>query len=192
MISDAQAALEGAHAGGPGLIVIAGTGSIAMGKSPSDQWGRAGGWGPVLGDGGSGYSIGLEGLRAVLQAKDGSGSQTLLTAILQQVLGLVTWDEIVSQVYGGELDRETIASLAPHIFLTAEQGDQVSQRIVEKAGRELGRLVWALAETLEMLTPPVSCLGGVFAARRQLWPALVGELDRKKDASGGSWRATRR
>ena len=179
VISDAQAALEGAHAGNPGIIVIAGTGSIAMGKNAAEQWGRTGGWGPILGDRGSGYAIALEGLRAVLEAKDGSGDQTALTTSLQQVLAFESWEELVSQVYRGQLDRETIAALAPYIFHNALQGDLVSQRIIDSAGKDLGRLVWALARTLEMSTPAVSCLGGVFNARRQLWPTLVDELTRK-------------
>ena len=113
VVSDARAALEGAHGGQAGIIVIAGTGSMVLGKAESGQEARAGGLGPLLGDEGSGYRLVLEGLRAVLRARDGAGPDTELTAALAQAFDLTDWNQVIGRVYGGDLTRERLAAAAP-------------------------------------------------------------------------------
>lgn len=172
VVTDARAALEGAHAGGPGLIVIAGTGSIVLGKSAGDVEARAGGWGPLLGDDGSGYRIGLEALRAAYRARDGWGEPTLLDGVLRQHLGIDSWDQAVRRVYGGDLDREHISGLAPLVFRCARQDDPVAIGIVAAAGGGLGRQVGAVAGRLLLTEVDVACAGGVFHQVAALWPFL--------------------
>ena len=75
-----------------GIIIIAGTGSIVLGRDAVGTEARAGGWGPLLADDGSGYAIGLAGLRAVFRARDGWGPSTALTQALQEALSLTSWD----------------------------------------------------------------------------------------------------
>jgi N-acetylglucosamine kinase-like BadF-type ATPase len=172
-VSDARAALEGAHAGEPGIIVISGTGSIVLGKNDSGLEARAGGWGPVLGDEGSGYSIGLEALRAVFRARDGWGPDTRLCAVLREALRIESWDRAVRKVYGGEVGRKQIAALGPQVFAVARQGDEVALRIVAEAGTALGRQVGAVGARLEMTgRADLACVGGVFSEVEMLWPAL--------------------
>ncbi|HKV44339.1 MAG TPA: BadF/BadG/BcrA/BcrD ATPase family protein, partial [bacterium] len=82
--SDATVALAGALACGPGVVVIAGTGSVALGRDPSGREARAGGWGYLFGDEGSGFAIGLGGIRAALRARDGTGAPTALETAIPQ------------------------------------------------------------------------------------------------------------
>ena len=173
VVSDAQGALTGAHGGGPGLIAISGTGSIVLGRDESGREARAGGWGPLLGDEGSGYSVGLEALRAVLRAEDGWGDKTLLAGELQKALGLANWDQLVQKIYGGELDRGRISALCPLVFATARRGDGAARNIIAEAGSALGSQVSAVVRRLRLRgAVALSCTGGVFKEREMLWPSM--------------------
>lgn len=171
--SDARAALEGAHGGQSGIIVIAGTGSMVLGKSQSGQEVRAGGLGPLLGDEGSGYRLVLEGLRAVLRARDGAGPVTDLTPALARAFDLTDWDQVICRVYGGDLTRERIAAAAPHLFAAVRQGDPVAAEILGRETRALGEQVAAVAARLTQRPVDVACLGGVFAEVELVWPLLA-------------------
>ena len=173
VVSDSRAALEGAFGGDDGIVLIAGTGSIAMGRGPEGRVLRAGGWGPVLGDEGSAYALVLAGIRAVLGARDGWGERTALEACLLAVLGLRDWDEVVGAVSSGRLDRERIAAACPRLFAAAREGDGVAARIIADGAGCLGRQAAAVARRLG-LGPrvPVACTGGVFAQAEALWPHL--------------------
>ena len=181
VVSDARAALEGAHGGGPGLIAIAGTGSIVLGKNGIGEESRAGGWGPLLGDEGSGSCIGLDGLRAVFRARDGWGEETQLTEDLREELGIAHWDEAVRQVYSGAWGRDRIAALSPRIFAAVGDGDEVARKIVAAAGTALGGKVGAVARRLDLPEGvDLACVGGVLAREGDLlWPYI------EAGASGG-------
>ena len=173
VVSDAQGALAGAHGGGPGLIAISGTGSIALGRDESGREARAGGWGSLLGDEGSGYSIGLEALRAILRAEDGWGDKTLLAGELKKALGLANWDQLVQKVYRREIDREHISALCPLVFATARRGDGAARNIIAEAGSALGSQVSAVVRRLRLRgAVALSCTGGVFKEREMLWPSM--------------------
>ncbi|NKB70557.1 MAG: hypothetical protein GKR89_26095 [Candidatus Latescibacteria bacterium] len=174
VVSDAQGALEGALGGRPGLIVIAGTGSMVLGKDGDETYLRAGGWGPALGDQGSGYSLGLAGLRAVLQARDGWGPPTNLDGRLLQALGLEGWEQVVACVYGGPCDRSALAALAEQVCQSARGGDAVAERLVEQAAADLGGQVAAVARRLNLgASVEMACVGGLFKADELLWPGLT-------------------
>ena len=171
--SDARAALEGAHAGAPGLIAIAGTGSIVLGKNGEGKLVRAGGWGPLLGDEGGGYYLGLQALQAVTRYLDGAGPDTELVATLSRELDLDCWDRLVPAVYGGEIDHGRIAALGPLVAEVAGRGDAVAVEIVDRAGTALGTQVGAVAQRLGLdREADLCCMGGVFAERGLLQPAL--------------------
>jgi len=174
VVSDARAALEGAHGGHPGLIAISGTGSIVLGKNRLGEERRAGGWGPLLGDEGSGYCIGLDGLRAVFRARDGWGRETQLTEDLKEELGITHWDEAVRQVYSGRWGRDRIAALSPRIFAAVRSGDKVAREVIAAAGTALGGKVGAVARGLDLRGRiDLACVGGVFAREADLlWPYL--------------------
>ena len=174
-ISDAQGALEGAHGGSAGLVVIAGTGSMVLGKNKEGALARAGGWGPVLGDEGSGYALGLEGIRAVLRSRDGWGERTCLERELLRGAGLEDWDQIIAKVYGNGWERKDIAALCPLVCRAARQGDRVAKGVVEAGGRALGAQVVAVARGLG-LTGAIAAagVGGVLENQLDLlWPPLA-------------------
>ena len=160
--SDARAALMGAHAGAAGLIAIAGTGSIVLGQNQDGQLMRAGGWGPLLGDEGGGYYLGLRALRAVARQLDGAGPDTALVEALAEALDMADWSGLIPAVYGGSIDRERIAALGPLVTAAAERGDVVALDIVERAGGALGDQVAAVARRLGLLpAASLCCMGGV-------------------------------
>jgi N-acetylglucosamine kinase-like BadF-type ATPase len=174
VVSDAQAALVGAHGSQAGLVVIAGTGSMVLGRNAQGEQARAGGWGPLLGDEGSGYHLGMEGIRAALRARDGWGPATALDPRLRRALGLEDWDQVVRWIYGGELERGRVAALGLEVVEAAREGDGCALAIVAAAGQALGRQLGAVARKLGLEEgAPVAGVGGLFAARPFLWPALV-------------------
>jgi N-acetylglucosamine kinase-like BadF-type ATPase len=186
-VSDARAALEGAHGGAPGLIAIAGTGSIVMGKNASGTTARVGGYGPLLGDQGSGYAVGLGGLRAALQARDGWGPATRLERDLPAALAMGDWDGIIPAVYRGPLGRDRIAALAPVVFAAARDGDAVARDLVRAAGGALGLQVAAAATRLQLgPIAELSATGGLMQQLEHLWPALAAAA--RPRLPGLTWR----
>ncbi len=162
---DAAVALAGALACRPGVVVIAGTGSVALGEDPAGRQGRAGGWGYVFGDEGSGFALGLGGMRAALRASDGTGPRTVLTERIPLASGH-RLGEIPMAFYEGRLERHQIAELAPVVTASAADGDVVSQRLVDEAADSLAALAAAVITQLQWPdgAMPVATIGGVFAA----------------------------
>ena len=169
VVSDARAALEGAHGGAEGIVCIAGTGSMVLGRNAAGEEARAGGWGPVLGDEGSAYALVLEGVRGALRAVDGSGTGTQLQQDLLEALGLTDWKDIIAAVYGEGLSRERLAEACPAVFAAARAGDRVAVDVIAAGGRALGAQVAAVARRLWLAAPvAVAGAGGVFAEMDRL------------------------
>jgi len=147
--SDARVALEGAFEGSSGIILIAGTGSIAFGKTPEGEILRVGGWGRFIGDEGSGYVIGRDGLTAVSKELDGRGRKTMLTAMVADRFGLSNQERIIEQVYKNNFD---IASVAPLVIQAATGHDLECERILNRAAFELSELVRGLTLRMERAT----------------------------------------
>lgn len=166
---DAAAALAGATGGKPGVVIIAGTGSIAFGEDAQGNRARSGGYGPLLGDEGSGYDIGRKALIAVLRHEDGRGPATLLTERIRQRFLLEKMTDLINLVYGNPapLQRPEIAGLAPMVVEAARDGDGIAREILRVAGRELGLCAAAVLQRLRWepgQTVPVAGSGGVFTA----------------------------
>jgi N-acetylglucosamine kinase-like BadF-type ATPase len=173
IVADARAALEGAHGGEAGIIAIAGTGSIVMGRGKASQVERAGGWGPLLGDEGSAYSFVMAGLRAAGQSHDGSGPATCLEVDLVNKLGLADWDSLIPALYGGHLQRDRLASACPVVFRAARAGDEVARQIIASGAQRLGVQVGAVARRLRLPTASVTLAGGLGEAEGDwLWAEM--------------------
>lgn len=172
--SDGQTALHGALGGGPGILLIAGTGSVAYGRSEAGVVERCGGWGMVVGDEGSGYAIGRAALCAALRAVDGRGEGTELVGALLGALGLSTPDAIPP--WAGRADKAEIAALAVHALRLAGEGDPPARAVVARAAEDLADHAGALLLRLGPWTAPVGVVlhGGV--ARD---PAFVGYMERE-------------
>lgn len=167
VVSDARTALEGATEGEPGILVYAGTGSVAMGRNAGGAIARAGGWGYLVDDQGGGYTIGRHALRAVFRAADGRGPETRLTPLLLEHFQVGDLDELVRVVYTNDgLDRPAVARLARLVARAAQEGDEAALAIYRHAAGELAGLAVAVARRLEMAAPAVYHSGGVFAAGR--------------------------
>jgi N-acetylglucosamine kinase-like BadF-type ATPase len=155
-----NALYRGTH-GRPGVAVIAGTGSVVLARGTDGRETRAGGWGYLVGDEGSGYDMGSKAVRAVLAAHDGMGPATKLTVAVLEVLGAGNPLDIVPIVYAG--GRTCIASLAPSVIITAEDGDTVAAEIVRTSAKSLSLQLCAVLSRFECQRPvPVVLSGGVW------------------------------
>jgi N-acetylglucosamine kinase-like BadF-type ATPase len=165
--TDARIALAGATDLQPGVVVIAGTGSIACGINARGQFARAGGWGPAMGDEGSGYYIGRRALAAVVMAYDERGAATSLTGPICQHFNVVTPPELPPVIYNEPIKvMHEIAQLSKLVVTHAQTGDAVALGILTDAACELARAVNAVIKKLGMQaeTFRVAYVGGVFGA----------------------------
>ncbi len=135
---DEEIALDAAFAGGRGVLVIAGTGSNVMGRARDGQRCNVGGWGPVLGDEGSGYWIGIEALRAAVRAYDFGEKSAILPEVLA-AWECATIGEMVDHAHA--VPSPDFSLLAPMVSACAEAGDPVCARVLERGGRLLGESV---------------------------------------------------
>jgi N-acetylglucosamine kinase-like BadF-type ATPase len=161
---DALIALSGATAGEPGIITIAGTGSIAFGRDRRGRTARAGGWGYIFGDEGGAFDLARQALRAILRQEEGWGPRTALTAKLLEATGARRANELLHRFYTTEFPRPRIASLARLVDECARAGDHVAHRLLENAARDLAALASAVHQQLFTAGEPaaVAYVGGVF------------------------------
>jgi N-acetylglucosamine kinase-like BadF-type ATPase len=170
---DASIALAGALGGNPGIMIIAGTGSIAFGRNADGKTARAGGWGYLLGDEGSGFYIGQKALIAALKEWDGRGEKTKLTDIIINEYGVSNIEGIIEKVYSEKLKSKGIGKIAPLVFKAAKNGDRVAKGIVEEAGRELGTLASAVMEALGLTkNVEIALVGSIFKQKELLLDSL--------------------
>ena len=134
VVSDAHIALEGAFPDSAGCILIAGTGSILFGKDKKGVIHRVGGFGRLIGDEGSGYSIGRKALNAVSKASDGRGEETLISELLNAKMNSGSTNGIINKVYKEKLD---VASVAKIVIAAAEEGDPIAEDILDEEADEL-------------------------------------------------------
>ncbi|HEX8320666.1 BadF/BadG/BcrA/BcrD ATPase family protein [Longimicrobium sp.] len=169
--SDGEIALEGAFGGGAGILLIAGTGSVAYGRAGDGRMERCGGWGMIVGDEGSGYALGREGLKAALRSVDGREPPTPLLARFLDTLGLEHAREIPP--WAGRVEKADVAALAREVLEAAALGDAVSMRVVRAQAAELAGHVGALASRLAPWPGevPVVFHGGVL--QNELFASLV-------------------
>lgn len=130
------------------VILIAGTGSNCYGLNQQGQQAKATGWDYILADEGSGYSMGLKALRAIMKAYDGRGPYTLLTDIILGHLGLESIDHLIMWTYQKPFSKDRIGDLSKQVCDAAENGDQVSQQILAEEAKEAVRSVSAVVEKL--------------------------------------------
>lgn len=139
--SDAKAALAAGLGKAEGIVLIAGTGSVAYGVNKQGTVIRAGGWGHLASDEGSGYSIGRQALARGIKAAEGRDRETVLMPMMLAHFGLQNWDELIGYINNRETTKAAIASLAPVVAEAARAGDMVAAEILSQAGNELASLV---------------------------------------------------
>ena len=184
--TDARIALTGAVGFGAGIVVISGTGSVAFGRSATGEEERAGGWGPTLGDEGSGFWIAREGLAAIVRAHDGRGFATAMTDLLCVEYDMCSPAELPRFVYATTTHVDDIARYGKLVIEAAKAGDHVARNILARGGAELAECVLAIARKLHMTDSefPVAYVGGAFHAGDLLLEPM--RLRLQRDAPGAS------
>lgn len=168
VISDAELAVEGAFEGAPGIVMIVGTGSIAIGKIQKEKFVRCGGWGIELDDEGSGAWIGREGLTAVVRALDGRGKPTKLTNLLAELFPTINIEQ-PRTIVKAYLERSfEYQMLTPSVMKCAEENDEVCLEIIQRSSYHLMELLEAIQVNFKSKTIPVALMGGIIDANTLL------------------------
>jgi N-acetylglucosamine kinase-like BadF-type ATPase len=164
LATDAEIALAGATTTGRGIIVIAGTGSIAFGRNEAGVTARAGGWGYLFGDEGSAFDIVRQALRAALREEEGWGPPTTLRQTLLEATGARNADEALHLFYTAEWPRDRIAGLAPLVDAAAVSGDEAASEVLHYAALQMATLVASVQRRLwdKGAAVEVAFSGGVF------------------------------
>ena len=160
--ADATVALDDAFGDGPGVLLIAGTGSVAFGRGPTGTVGRCGGWGPSIGDEGSGAWIGRRALSVVTAAADGREPETALTGAVLTAAQVNEVSELI--VWASSATPAMLGTLAPAVMSEAEAGDLRANALLSLAVEELMLHIRALARQLfmdERASVPVALTGGL-------------------------------
>ena len=166
IVNDAVVALAGATAGEPGVIAIAGTGSIAFGRNAAGETARAGGWGYVFGDEGGAFDLVRQALRAALRAEEGWGAATALRPALLAATGAPDANTLLHWFYTPEFPKARIAGYAHLVDAAARDGDLAAREILHAAAQALATLVAAVRRQLfpgaELVR--ISYIGGAFGS----------------------------
>jgi N-acetylglucosamine kinase-like BadF-type ATPase len=162
--TDALIALSGATAGEPGIITIAGTGSISYGRNAARKVARAGGWGYIFGDEGGGFDIARQALRAILRHEEGWGPATTLTDVLLSETGASDANDLMHRFYTSEFPRPKIASFSRLVDRASTEGDTVAEQILLNAAQQLATTASAVRSQLfgEGQPAKVAYSGGVY------------------------------
>jgi len=175
VVTDIEIALVAAFDDGPGIVVSAGTGSIAVGRDRNGALSRMGGYGWQMGDEGSGYAIGRAALGAVSRARDGRSPSTPLQHRVLAATRSTSFDELVS--WAATASPAEVAALAPHVLDVAAAGDLVARGILDYAARELSQLAICLQPQLGELDPiSVALAGGLLEANTPLRGVVLAKL----------------
>src|SRR5262249_28507779 len=177
VVNDALIALVAAAGDAPGVVIIAGTGAIVYGRNGAGEAARAGGWGHMIGDEGSGYWIGREALSAVMRASDGRGPETQLSGEILAHFEVEDVSRLPRLVYDRAQPRMAVAALGPLVQRVSEQGDAVATRILERAAEGLVLAARSVATRLEVRGDEFAfyLAGGMF----RVLPWLATELPRR-------------
>lgn len=162
IVSDAQIALEGAIPNKPGMLLIAGTGSILIYKDIKGNINRIGGYGRLIGDEGSGYSIGRKGLAIAAKSFDKRMTKNMLPDIIKKELNVSGKDQFILKVYSAGFD---IASIAPIVIRAAQKGDHVSRKILDEEAGELADHIRTAAENFNPAKINLCFYGGLISER---------------------------
>jgi N-acetylglucosamine kinase-like BadF-type ATPase len=178
--TDIEIALAGVFDTGPGIVVSAGTGSVAVGRDRAGKQHRIGGYGWQMGDEGSGYAIGRAALGAVSRAADGRSPRTALSERVLAASRSETFDDLIRWAAGAS--PAEVASLAPHVLDVAAHGDPLAQGICDYAARELTQLAVCLVPAMDVQPPVgVALTGGLLGSEGPLRRSVLARL--REDAN---------
>ena len=182
VVSDCQTAWFGATLGEPGVVVVAGTGSIVLAQSRTGELCRIGGWGHIVGDEGSAYWIALESVKAAIAANEGRGPNTSLARHVCGWFGVNELMELVPIIHQSGFAKEKVAALSGFLAAGRARRDPVFRRICRRAGQALAgqTLAAAKAAGLKMKPLPVHPVGGVVERNSLVRKSLIASLKKKR------------
>jgi N-acetylglucosamine kinase-like BadF-type ATPase len=196
LVGDHETAHYGALERPVGMILIAGTGSICYGRNKDGLSHRTGGFGHLVDDEGSGYSIGRDLISAVLRASDGRLPPTSVTGMVLEKLQLASVQQIIGFVYDPSTHKKDIAALAPLLSDACKQGDEAAMAIVQRSASSLLELTVPVVEKLSLQEEQLAMAGSVLLHNTFVQSAFMERLGRrfpelhcfpaKKDASAGA------
>lgn len=175
VITDAEIALYAVTQGAPGLVVIAGTGSICYGRNEKGKTATAGGWGPLAGDEGGAAGIARDALHAVAKASDGRAPATELSKRAGEYFRASGPENLIVAIYSPQVDNLRIAGFARSVVEAAIDGDKIAMDIIRNAGLELGTAACAVITELGMQKKkvPIGCVGSIFRAGEILTQPMI-------------------
>ncbi len=170
--TDVEVALEAAVGAGAGVILIAGTGSIALGRNAQGKTARAGGLGPKIGDEGSAYDIGRKAVQAVARAREGLAPVTILSDLIPEVLSCPTWEQLLERV--AENADDVFPRLYPAVVEAADAEDDPAREILFTAALALSQIAVSVVRRLGLTDREfvLAKSGGVFGHSKLLETAL--------------------
>jgi N-acetylglucosamine kinase len=177
VVNDAMIALVAGARDAPGIVILSGTGSIVFGRNAAGEAARAGGWGHMIGDEGSGYWIGREALAAIMRRCDGRAPATALTAAVLHHFNVADISQLPRIVYDREQPRMAVSALGPVVQAASDRGDAVAIQILDRAADELVLMAQSVAKRLDMLGAEFTfhLAGGAF----RVVPRLAQEMPRR-------------
>lgn len=180
VVTDAEIALYATTLGKPGLVVIAGTGSVCLGKNADGKMAISGGWGPLAGDEGGGVGIAQQALHTIAKASDGRGAQTALSQRASEYFRASGPENLIVAIYSPQVDNSRIAGFARLVVETAQAGDKIAIEILNDAGYELGLAACAVIEKLNLdgAKVPIGCVGSIFNAGPLLTEPMLEKVRR--------------
>jgi glucosamine kinase len=176
--TDFEVALEAAGGAGPAVVLIAGTGSVAVGRGREGQILRAGGMGPWIGDEGSAFDIGRRAVIVVAQSRDGLGPVTSLAELIAGRLQFPAWEQLIERI--AQAPDEVFPKVFPVVVEAAESGDSIAREILQQAALGLSRIAVSVIRRLGLVGDefPLAKCGGVHGRSHHLDSALDSLLHR--------------
>ncbi len=180
-VHDALPLLAAGTPVGWGVAVIAGTGSFVFGQEATGRTARAGGWGYLFGDEGSGYDLALQALRAATKTADSRGPETSLLSRFLQMFKLHDPLDLIGAVYQGDADRPAIASWSDLVFEEAARGDPVANTLLTRAAGDLADTIAAVCRKLDFDQAdfPLALSGGLFIHHERYGGLVQYELSQR-------------
>lgn len=168
--------------GDAGIVQIAGTGSITYGVDKNGVHARAGGWGYLFGDEGSGYDLGKRAVIASTQAMDGTREATVLSEKICTYFGTITMRDAVEKIYGAQVPKEEIAKLSPLVLQSYHEEDPIAVSIVSEATEAIVHQIQSVKKRLfpHEEQVPLVLAGGVFSDEKALPVQLKQQLSEKE------------
>lgn len=164
----------------PAVCLISGTGSIGMVEDQAGKIYTVGGWGPLLGDQGSGYYMGLRGIREAVKFFDGVGGSAMLLDKVKQYFDIAKLEDLIAEVYNPPIEKDIVAKFAVDVLEAAQVGDEISKSIIEDATSYLVKCALKLYAQIGDHDVDLAVYGGCFRQSDYFYNMFKDKLNQRK------------